>query len=72
MYSANLVEMYRISGSSLLNIYLFLISGSSSGCKPPDNEPDNLLIYYYKLQSLCWQIVVCNVKKQKISVKKAK
>ena len=37
-----------ISGSGLLDIWPLLISGSgsSSGCKLPDNEPDNLLIYY--------------------------
>lgn len=40
--------MYRISGSSLSNIHLFLISscGSGSSCKLPYNERDIVLTYY--------------------------
>jgi len=43
--------MHQISGSysGLLDIRPILIygSGSGSGCKLPDNEPGNLLIYLY-------------------------
>jgi len=40
--------LYRISDFDLPDIQPFLISssGSCSSCKLPDNEPDNLLIYY--------------------------
>ena len=48
--SLSSIGMHRISGSSsgLPDILPFLISSSCSGssCKLPDNEPDNLLIYY--------------------------
>jgi len=48
--------MYWVSGSGLPDIRPFLISdsGSGSGCKLPDNEPDIFLT-----KSLSWQIAFC-------------
>jgi len=40
------IGMHRISGSSLPDIRPCFVSCFGSGCKLPDSELDNLLIYY--------------------------